>query len=129
MFVKIDNSNTTTDTIVHVFESIASFMVGVIITCVVMFLHNDSIICTDAYCYAHRHSWVCYVLWSLVNGSLVMCSWMTLIIFTTFPLLYNIYAFISNLRIKKPKQTKSTPAKEKSVKEVLWSFNNYLGKK
>lgn len=129
MFVKIDKSNTTNEASVQVFEAFASFMIGVIITCVVMFLHNDSIICTDTYCYAHRHSWVCYVLWSLVNGSTVMCIWMTLMIFTTFPLLYNIYVFIHNWRIRRPKQTKPISAKEKSVKEVLWSFNNYLGKK
>lgn len=129
MFVKIDKSNTTNEASVQVFEAFASFMIGVIITCVVMFLHNDSIICTDTYCYAHRHSWVCYVLWSLVNGSTIMCIWMTAIIITAFPLLYNTYAFILNLQLKRPKQQKPILAKEKSVKEVLWSFNNYLGKK
>ena len=52
MFVKIDKSSTTYEAIVQIFEAFASFMIGVIITCIVMFLHNDSIICTDIYCYA-----------------------------------------------------------------------------
>ena len=48
-------------------ELIFCIVISVAATCIWMFFHDESIIVTDHYYFAHRHSWVCYVGWSVFN--------------------------------------------------------------
>ena len=72
-------------------EAICSILVGVIATVIVMYLHNDSIICTEFYCYAHRHSVYCYLGWCGINGVATYAIWTIILVFTRYPLFYNIF--------------------------------------
>ena len=97
-------------------EAIFSILVGIIATVIVMYLHNDSIICTEYYCYAHRHSVYCYLGWSGINGVATYIIWTIILMITRYPLFYNIFGvwlynvlhFSSNYSARKSNIKKNT---------------------
>lgn len=70
----------------------------VIATCTVMYMNHESIIETEYYYFAHRHSWVCYVGWSILNTFAVTETYFLLLITCThFPVFKNLWIFLNNL--------------------------------
>ena len=77
-------------------EFFSALIIPAIATIVAMTLQNDTVICTDTTCYLHRHSWVCYAGWISLNGFMTALIGNLVMIFTRFPILYNIRTFFYN---------------------------------
>jgi hypothetical protein len=113
------------------FEYIMMFIIGGIITFAHMYMHDESIICNNYYCFAHRHSWVCYAGWISLNGFMTMLIGNFVMLFTGFPILYNIKTFFYNCwcslynYIHKPKEER----KKKPKCDLMSEFLNYKEKR
>ena len=104
------------------FECLAAFIISIIATIVYMLCNNDSIICNDYYCFAHRHSYVCYLGWCGINSFMGTLIWNTVFIITRFPLFYNIYVFLYNI-------THIQRVKKNGKKNMMDAFLNYERRK
>lgn len=113
------------------FEYIMMFIIAGIITFVHMYMHDESIICNNYYCFAHRHSWVCYAGWISLNGFMTALIGNLVMIFTRFPILYNIRTFFYNRwctlynYMHKPKEER----KKKPKHDLMSEFLNYKEKR
>lgn len=107
---------------VVLFECLSAFIISIIATVVYMLFNNDSIICNDYYCFAHRHSYVCYLGWSGINSFMGTFIWNTGVLITRFPLFYNTYIFLYNI-------THKEKVKKKEKKNMMDAFLNYERRK
>lgn len=113
------------------FEYAMMFIIGGIITFVNMYMHNESIICNSYYCFAHRHSGVCYAGWISFNGFMTALIGNIVMLFTRFPILYNIKTFFYNRwcslynYMHKPKEER----KKKPKYDLMSEFLNYKEKR
>lgn len=83
---------------VFIKEIIICILICVISTCVCMYQNNDSVIATDYYYFAHRHSWVCYTCWSVINAWIVTTVYTLIFLtFIGFPVFINFFIFINNV--------------------------------
>lgn len=121
------------DGVLHIllFEYLTLFIISGIATFVCMYMHNESIICNNYYCFAHRHSWVCYVGWISLNGFITALIGNFVMLFTRFPILYNIRTFFYNRwcslynYMHKPKEERKKPPKH----DLMSEFLNYKEKR
>lgn len=105
-----------------------SFILGALITFIYMYMNNDSIICNEYYCYAHRHSSVCYIGWMAINGhvgAVLMCM---LVFIIKYPIIFNLRIFITEIidRIKINQLKYEKPTKEDKQKESKKAMDKFL---
>lgn len=103
-------------------ECLTAFIVSIIATIIIMLLNNDSIICNDYYCYAHRHSYVCYLGWCGINSIMGALIWNLIFFLTGFPIFYNTYIFFYNI-------THIKTEKKIVKKNMMSEFLNYEQRK
>lgn len=96
-----------------------------IATCITMFMNNDTIIQTEYYYFAHRHSWTCYLGWSILNAIVITVPYFifSLCVFQ-FPVFLNIWIFLTNMYVR---FSKNTVTKDKTS-STLSKFNDLLTK-
>ena len=104
------------------------FILGALITFIYMYMNNDSIICNEYYCYAHRHSSVCYIGWMAINGhvgAVLMCM---LVFIIKYPIIFNLRIFITEIidRIKINQLKYEKPTKENKQKESKKAMDKFL---
>lgn len=104
------------------------FILGALITFIYMYMNNDSIICNEYYCYAHRHSSVCYIGWMAINGhvgAVLMCM---LVFIIKYPIIFNLRIFITEIidRIKINQLKYEKPTKEDKQKESKKAMDKFL---
>ena len=107
-------------------ELIFCIVISVAATCIWMFLHDDSVIVTDYYYFAHRHSWVCYVGWSVINMVVVTVPYFIITaVFTSFPVFTNLGIFLYNCMVN----FRNKPVVKKDKNDTLAKFNQLLDQK
>lgn len=107
-------------------ELIFCIVISVAATCIWMFFHNESVIVTDHYYFAHRHSWVCYVGWSVINAVVVTVPYFIITaVFTNFPVFTNLGIFLYNCMVN----FRNKPAVKKDKNDTLAKFNQLLDQK
>jgi hypothetical protein len=104
------------------------FILGALITFIYMYMNNDSIICNEYYCYAHKHSWVCYIGWMAINGhvgAILMC---VLVFIIGYPIIYNLRILVTEIidRIKINQLKYEKPTKEDKQKESKKAMDKFL---
>ena len=107
-------------------DVIFGLILGAIITFVYMYMNNDSIICTEYYCYAHRHSYVCYLGWMVLNGYICAVGMTILVFIISYPLLYNLKVFLCNLKDGFKLNRLTKPSKEDKKNQCKESMNKFL---
>jgi hypothetical protein len=97
----------------------------VIATCITMFVNNDTIIKTEYYYFAHRHSWTCYLGWSILNAIVITVPYFIFSICVfQFPIFLNSWIFLTNMYVR---FSKNTVTKDKTSL-TLSKFNDLLTK-
>lgn len=111
---------------VMVRELLCCIVVSVAATCICMFSHNDAVVVTKYFYFAHRHSWVCYVGWSVFNMVVVTVPYFIIMnIFTHFPIFTNLGIFLYNLTVG----FRNGSTSKKTTNNTLEKFNQLLDKK
>lgn len=107
-------------------ELIFCIVITVAATCIWMLLHNDAVVVTDHYYFAHRHSWVCYVGWSVINMVVVTVPYFIIMaVFTSFPVFTNLGIFLYN----RMDNFRNKPTVKKDKNDTLAKFNQLLDQK
>lgn len=106
------------------------FILGALITFIYMYMNNDSIICDEYYCYAHRHSYVCYMGWMAINGHIAAILMCVLIFIIKYPIIFNLRILVTEIidriklnQLKYEKLTKED--KQKESKKAMDKFLNF----
>lgn len=104
------------------------FILGALITFIYMYMNNDSIICNEYYCYAHRHSYVCYMGWMIINGHVSAILMCVLVFIIKYPIIYNLRILITEIidRIKINQLKYAKPTKEDKQKESKKAMDKFL---
>lgn len=109
-------------------ETLYAFIICCIITCIYMYNNNDSIICNDYYCYAHKHSYVCYLGWCSFNGLVGTAIWDFIVGIFGYPILYNTQIFIHNCYCDIYNKFLGKKVKTKKNTNLMKEFLNYKEK-
>lgn len=119
MELKKLNSDWECDNVLK-YESIVIYLIAIAISIYFTYQNHESIICTEVYCYAHRHSIFCYIFWALINAAIVYFACLIWLLTIKFPVFYNAWIFIRNRFVPKPKK------EPKDLKNVLTMYNRYF---
>ena len=108
-------------------ELIFCIVISVAATCIWMYFHNEAVIVTEHYYFAHRHSWVCYLGWSVFNMTVFTVPYFIIMgAFTHFPVFTNLGIFLYNRMVS---FRKKKPTVKKDKNDTLAKFNQLLEQK
>lgn len=76
------------------FDWLPTIIIATIVTCLLMYNENQTIICAEQNCYLHEHSYVCYIAWSVINSGATLVGLAIAEITTGIAIVHNLFALI-----------------------------------